>query len=179
MFEPKDIKVVRQKMNLTQLQLANISGVSQSMIAKLEAGTLDPTYSHFKKIIDALEQISGQKCKSAKDIMNKNIVIVHPQAELPVITNLMKKKNFSQIPVMENNRILGMVTERSILDADFSKLNELVAEDVMLEAPPIISEETTLDLIGSLLKEFQLLFVTRQGEYVGVITKADYLKEIL
>src|SRR3989338_5241600 len=49
--EITEIKIMRKRHGLTQTQLAKLSGVSQSLIAKLEAGIIDPSYSNVKKIM--------------------------------------------------------------------------------------------------------------------------------
>ena len=41
-MENKRLKKAREKRNLTQEQLANIIGISQSMIARIEAGQREP-----------------------------------------------------------------------------------------------------------------------------------------
>jgi predicted transcriptional regulator len=42
-------------LGLTQGQLAKIAGVSQSFIAKIESGKIDPSYSKVKTIFDVLD----------------------------------------------------------------------------------------------------------------------------
>ena len=44
-----EIRILRKQHNLTQSQLARLAGVSQSLIAKLEAGLIDPGYANFRK----------------------------------------------------------------------------------------------------------------------------------
>ena len=40
-----EIKNLRKKAGITQLDLARKASVSQSLIAKIEAGKIDPTYT--------------------------------------------------------------------------------------------------------------------------------------
>ena len=48
MFELNEISRLRKQLGLTQAELAKLSGVSQSLIAKLEAGKIEPSYSKAK-----------------------------------------------------------------------------------------------------------------------------------
>ena len=50
MLDPKDIAKIRKRLGMTQNQLSEISGVSQSLIAKIEANKVAPTYRIVKKI---------------------------------------------------------------------------------------------------------------------------------
>ena len=75
-FNLKDIKQIRKKVGLTQGQLANLSGVSQSLIAKIEAGRIDPTYSNAKKIFTALNELSKKQDIKAEKLMTSKIISV-------------------------------------------------------------------------------------------------------
>jgi len=47
----------RRNLNLTQKDLAVMAGVSQSMIAKIEALKVNPSYEKTKRIFDVLEEL--------------------------------------------------------------------------------------------------------------------------
>ena len=56
-YELDEIKKIRKKIGLTQTGLANRAGVSQSLIAKIESGRIDPTYTKTQKIFAALSDL--------------------------------------------------------------------------------------------------------------------------
>ena len=60
-YELEEIKEIRKKFGLTQGQLAQIAGVSKSLIAKIEAGRLDPTFSKAQKIFEAIDTLGKKK----------------------------------------------------------------------------------------------------------------------
>lgn len=170
----KQIKLMRKKLNLTQKGLSKHSGVSQSMIAKIESGNIDPAYSKFKQILNTLEALNNKDEKKAKDVMIKQIIKLSPESSLKVTINKMKKYNISQLPVFENNQAVGLISEHYILDAlsNGHSLNSSIKE-IMGEAPPTISGEANLSLITQVLKEYPLLIVSEKGRAKGIITKAD------
>lgn len=47
----------RKVLNLTQKQVSQLAGVSQSLIAKLESGKIDPSYTKVKAILDVLDRL--------------------------------------------------------------------------------------------------------------------------
>ena len=49
-FDITHLKKIRKQLDLTQYAFAKEAGISQSMVAKIESGKLDPTYSYIKKI---------------------------------------------------------------------------------------------------------------------------------
>jgi len=51
----KTIANAREKRNLTQKQLADISGIRQSEISKLESGIRNPSIKILKKLADAMD----------------------------------------------------------------------------------------------------------------------------
>jgi predicted transcriptional regulator len=64
----------RRKLGLTQSQLAELAGVSQSYIAKLEAGNIEPSYVKVKALFEALDRLEQEKQVSAGQIMNRSVV---------------------------------------------------------------------------------------------------------
>jgi len=65
-----EIKQLRRKYHLNQKELAQRAEVSQSLIAKIEAGKVEPSYSKAKLIFEALDQLREKEEVKAKDIAN-------------------------------------------------------------------------------------------------------------
>ena len=57
----EEISKRRRVLGLSQKQLARLAGVSQSLIAKVEAGKTEPSYLRTKSILDTLEKLQGRK----------------------------------------------------------------------------------------------------------------------
>ena len=55
------IQAKRQKLGIKQKELAQLSRVSQSMIAKLEKQRIEPSYSVAKRIFLTLENLNHKK----------------------------------------------------------------------------------------------------------------------
>lgn len=171
----------RKLLNLTQNALAQKAGVSQSMIAKVEAGQLDPSYSAAKRILNALDELEHKEEIIAKDILTAKLIAVRDTSTVSAASELMRKHGISQLPVMSAGKIVGLVSDRTILEQVSSQDNrERMASrevrEVMETAPPILPESTPLYLISELLKHNPILIITQKGRNIGVITKSDLLK---
>jgi predicted transcriptional regulator len=176
-FEISEIKRLRKKLGLTQSELASKSGVSQSLIAKIEAGVLDPAYSKTQKIFSALESLSKQKGQKASEIMQSKIVNIEPEAKIKDAIAKMKKHDISQLPVVKDDNVIGMVSESIKLDSLINKRCSTVSE-IMHDAPPIVAETTPIDVVSNLLKFYPMLVVSEKGKVKGVITKSDVINKL-
>jgi len=177
-MELEDIKRLRRRFGLTQAQLAKASGVSQSLIAKLESGRIDPAYSKTQKIFLVLSGLSEKEEPKVEDYMIKRIISVKPNDSVGHAVGLMRKHQISQLPVMSKGKALGLVSERTVLEAMLRKENidSLQVSEVMEEAPSLVSRKTPLKIVMDLLQYSPLIIITEAGACKGVITKADVLK---
>ncbi len=169
----------RRMLGLTQAELARKADVSQSMIAKIEAGTLSPSYDKAQAIFESLEELEKEKSLKARDIVHKTIVVVNASDQIDTAIKLMKQKGLSQLPVFNRKHLVGLVSEKNIVEnLGTDNLGTQKISTIMEEAPPTISEDTPIKLVSELLKYNLLVVVYKKAELVGVITKADLLKTI-
>ena len=179
--ELQEIKRLRKKHNLTQTQLAKLASVSQSLIAKIEAGTVDPTFSHVSRILEVLNSMERGKEPKAEQLITHKIITVGKNEPLSKVIKEMKNYGISQLPVMEDGRVIGLVSETTIIEkiAEGKDQSKLQVKDVMVEAPPVIVKTTPLTAVTELLRYSPLVIVAENGRPKGVITKADVLKKVM
>jgi len=63
------------------------------------------------------EQIRKMVGYRVEDIMTKDVVTVGAEDTLEEIATIMTKKNVNRVPVVENDRLVGIVTRRDIIRA--------------------------------------------------------------
>ncbi len=171
MIDINNLRKIRKSLDLTQFELAKKANVSQSLIAKIESQKLDPTYSKVKKIDEAIKSLSNIHEKTAKDFMNTKIIFINKDTKRNKIKELMLKHGISHIPIIENDKILGLVTERSLLHNEEAK----IAEEAMIEPCPIINKDTNINLVKSILDYSSIILIQDKGKIIGIITRADLL----
>ncbi|MEM4347967.1 MAG: CBS domain-containing protein [Candidatus Anstonellaceae archaeon] len=174
------IKELRLKLGITQQQLSKAAGVSQSLLAKIEAGKVEPTYSKALRIIHAIRGMQRQKEKKAKDIMHCGVEIAYVSQPLHQAISKMRKKNISQLAVSDGKKIIGSISEQGLVKR-FSagqNLSGAKVADVMDEAFPSVLPDAPISSIVPLLQYYPAVLVLEKGEVVGIITKADLLKTL-
>jgi predicted transcriptional regulator len=176
-YEIADLKRMRKQIGLTQSELAKKAGISQSMIAKMESGLLDPSYSKIKRLFSTLDSLRQVNTKKARDVMEKRLVTIDADAGIKHAIDKMKKYSISQLPVMSHGNVVGLVSESDMLDALMGHRAVKKAGDVMEDNPPSVSLNTSVDVVLNLLKFYPLVAVKDKGKLVGIITKSDILNK--
>jgi predicted transcriptional regulator len=76
---------------------------------------------------------------------------------------------------------VGSISEKAIFHQilagrDLEELSRQSVERIMEEAFPQINDDAPLSLITSLLQTYSAVLVSRKGDIIGIITKADLLR---
>lgn len=180
LYELTEIKRLRNKLGLNQKELANLANVSQSLVAKIEAGKIEPTYNKVKKIFEILNSLREKEEVKAKKLMNKKIIFVRPKEKIKEIIKIMKQKGISQIPVSRKGKVCGIIAEKTILEkiAEGKPVGGMEAEEIMADCPPIVSLGTSQRVVLGILKEHPIVLVAENGDVKGLISKSDVLDRI-
>jgi predicted transcriptional regulator len=109
--------------------------------------------------------------------MTRNPVTIDARDPVSSAIQIMKKRSYSQLPVLRGNRIVGMITESDIvqnLDHDINKLSVQAVMDTT--GVPILSDSTPVTSILPLFQTYQAVLVHDQGRLSGIITRSDLLR---
>jgi predicted transcriptional regulator len=174
---------MRRELNISQLRLAKLATVSQSLIAKMERGRVDPSYASVKKIYEALLQEFSKRNRSltAKDICSPSVVSVDADGTVRDAAKLMHEHSFSQIPVLLQGKVVGSITEDKItyLVAQGRNIGQMMGirvREIMDDSFPQVDENLGIELLANLLQFRKAILVVKHGDVMGIITKADLLK---
>ena len=173
-----DIREKRCELKLTQADIAERSGLSQSMIARIESGTVDPRVSTLKKIIDVLNQ-EEISVITARDMMHSPVISVSADETLTATVAIMEKNGISQLPVIEGGVAIGCISESAIVNAldegRIQKMHEHSVSDFMEDAFPTIPPSTPIETVIHLLHTHHAVLIAEKGRVAGVITKHDLI----
>ena len=175
------IKQIRQKLGITQKKLANMTGVSTSMVNQIESGRSQPSYETAKRIFDNLATLEGKSSShKAGDFCSKEVVKLKPTNTLHDAILKMRKQSISQIPVFEGVKPVGLVTEEGIVkhlaDVGEAELKTAKLADTMESIPPIVDYETPANVLVPLIRFSKCILVSKNTKIVGIITATDALR---
>jgi predicted transcriptional regulator len=178
-----DIAKKRQQLGLKQAELAKMAGVSQSLIAKLEAGKIDSSYTKVKIIFEVLDRLEAKTKLQAGKMFQTEVVSVQRDEPVSKVVELMKSHGYSQLPVFDGKQPVGSISEKTILrqilaGKDLLQISSTATGDIMEEAFPQVNEDAPLTLISNLLQVYSAVLISNKGRIVGIITKADLLRMI-
>ncbi len=183
MFElptPEELRKYRKRLGLTQTQLAKKAGVSQSLIARIEAGDIDPRLSTLRKIVNALKEADSSSVIPVGKVMKSPVIHVSQRDTVGEASRLMEKHGISQLPVLENGVQVGSITEDQVLKCmdfdDPSRTRVQKVGEVMGEGFPTVSWDVDVRAVSKLIETHRAVLVVEKGKVRGIVTKADLLK---
>jgi len=179
MHEIGRIGKLRKQLGLTQKELAARAGVSQSLIAKIESGKIDPAYSKVMQIMAVLQREHNRGRKTVEQIMTPHLIFVAPGDSVGKAIRLMQSNDISQLPVFEAGKSVGSLSDGMIVDLmerKGGKLKGVKVGEVMSESFPAIPANSLVDAAVGMFHHYRAVLVVKNGKVAGIITKADLLK---
>jgi len=126
------------------------------------------------------------------DIMTRKPITVDSETSIVDSKSIMKENNIRRLPVVDKGKLVGIVTERMILEASPSPatslsiyeihylISKMKVKDIMVKNPITISPDTTFEealLLGQ-EKRIGAFPVLEKGKLVGIITESDLVRFI-
>jgi len=116
-----------------------------------------------------------------KNWMITEVVVVSPEDTIEKAIQLMKKHSIRHLPVVEDDRLIGLVTESDLRPYLTQDKMTLPLKEVMILDPITVSPETYIDEAAKLIYKYKIggLPVVNQGKLVGIITVTDILEAFI
>ena len=125
-----------------------------------------------------------------KDLMTSQVEVVDRNDDLLMIDELMENRQIRHLPVVEDHKIVGLVTQSDMFKAMMSSamgygemaqqkfLRSLRVKEVMVYPVVTVSPDTQLEeAIGMMMeKGIGCLPVVNGTQLVGMVTKTDLLR---
>ena len=116
---------------------------------------------------------------SINDIMSKKIIVGSTTNTLSEIAELMKKYDIGFIPIVDKNKLVGVITDRDIVINAISNncsFNDLIDKYVVKNIISIEQNKSIDDALNLMaLKKVKRLIVTDNNKISGILTLSDIL----
>ena len=141
----------------------------------------------------------------AMDVMTTAVVTVGPDTAVQDLAKLLSERGISGVPVVDNGRLVGIVSEGDLLHRaetgterrtarrrwrwfdpafeearDYVKSHGRTVRDIMIREVISVGEEADLAAVATLMetKRIKRLPVLRDGRLVGIISRANLVRAL-
>jgi len=116
----------------------------------------------------------------AKEIMNPNVVSVGPNETLREISELMYKQKIGSVVVIDNDKAVGIITERDFATKIMikpyfpdTKVSEVMSSPVIYVSP----NQSVADIIDIMAnREIRKVPVIDNGKIIGIVSGTEFLR---
>jgi acetoin utilization protein AcuB len=125
-----------------------------------------------------------------EEVMSRSVITLAPEQTLRDALNLLRSKHIRQLPVVEDSRLIGIITDRDVKRAtpsllqgvdrdeydrvlDTTQISQFMTREPMTVTPDSDLKETVKIFIDS---KIGALPVVTNGKLVGIITQIDALR---
>lgn len=129
-----------------------------------------------------------------REIMTSPCIMVPPETPLPAANALMKEKRIRHLPVVENGRLVGIVSRGDLREASISAsinadsyelhfmLSRLTVGKLMTRKVFTMTPDALVVFAAELMTENKIAglpVVDPQGGLIGIVTESDLLRMLV
>ena len=114
-----------------------------------------------------------------QDLMSRDVKVISPDMSIRDAANHMRDGDFGMLPVGENDRMIGTITDRDIAVRAVAEGKDSTTKvrDVMSEGIAWVFEDQTVEEAAKMMSELQvrrLPVVDRNKRLVGIVALGDF-----
>jgi len=125
--------------------------------------------------------------------MSHPVITIPPDMPIVEALNLMKREKIRRAPIMKEEKLIGIVSDKDLLNASPSPatslsvwemnylLSKITVKDVMTRKVLTVTEDTPIEQAARIMADNKIggLPVMREDRVVGIITETDLFKIFL
>jgi CBS domain-containing membrane protein len=127
------------------------------------------------------------------DLMSTDVVTLEQDEDLDVADKVMSLARIRHLPVVDRDRVVGLVTHRDLLAAQFSTLADVTTADEEELRQSVVAGEIMRSNVRTVpptmpvleaarimqRHKYGCLPVVEDGKIVGILTEADFLELVV
>jgi acetoin utilization protein AcuB len=129
-----------------------------------------------------------------RDIMTSPAIVITPDTPIPAAMALMREKNIRHLPVVEHDRLVGIISRGDLREASISEainadiyelnfmLNRLAVSKLMSKKVLTVTPDAPIVHAAELMTENKisgLPVVDPGGTVIGIVTESDLLRMLV
>ena len=178
-----EIRRRRRALGLPLGEVARAVHRSDATLSRIERGQIRPSYQLVQQIWTYLEEKERALVThmTAADVMTRQVRTVDGATSLVEAARLMEQHAISQIPVTENGRVTGSLSESGVLRVlaqAGSRRGPSRVRDSQENAYPQVDLDFPTDLLTDLLARVPAVLVVHRGTLSGIITRSDLIRRL-
>jgi acetoin utilization protein AcuB len=125
-----------------------------------------------------------------EDVMQAAVITITPKTSLPEAMRLVRHRGIRHLPVVEDDRLVGIVSDRDLKQAMASPataleshelrylLDALTVDEIMTRAVVTVGRMFPIEDAARLMvtEKISALPVTERGKLIGIVTETDVLE---
>jgi CBS domain-containing protein len=144
----------------------------------------DATAAHGRRL-----EVVGEP-KLVRDLMTRELLTMAPDDPLVSLGEQMEKLRFRHVPVVDGNKLVGLITESDLFHASSSYLSEtakqrneiihkLPAKRIMRNQPVTVRPSEPLAAVAALMWKTRsdcVLVTDEDSNLLGIVTQSDFVR---
>jgi CBS domain-containing protein len=129
-----------------------------------------------------------------RDVMSSPAIVIGPNATVPTASALMKQHRIRHLPVVENGRLVGIVSQGDVRQASIAAsinadsyelhfmLDRLTISKIMARKVYTVTPDAYIVHAAELMTEKKIAglpVIEKDGTVVGIVTESDLLKMLV
>lgn len=116
----------------------------------------------------------------ASDIMSSPVISVPPDAPVRHVAGLLFERRISAVPVLEDERLIGLVSEADVLRRRQPGRAAQRARDIMTREVETVAPDTPVEKVAALLEErgIKRVPVLQAGRVVGIVSRSNLVQAL-
>lgn len=134
-FDMIKVRNIMTKDVITISRDSSIIDAAKLMVSKSVSGLVVVDRNKPVAVVRENDIVKGivSKKTNVRDVMGKEFIIVSPLTTFSQINKNLKEKKIKSFPVVENDKLIGLITETDIIEAtrDFTRFHQIVQEVIL------------------------------------------------